>query len=92
MGVGAIAEAAIVGLLYDFGKEHVEADRQIADVQGAHAWGVDHPAAALNGMERPRGRCMASLGIGFADAAGGLGLIGGFVGEGVQERRFANAR
>ncbi len=72
VGVGAIAEAAEGGEFGDLGEQHLDAVGGVADIERAHARGVDDPATAGDGVQRARGGGVPALGVLFADAAGFL--------------------
>ena len=67
MGMSAIAEPAKRGKLRDFREQGADAMGRIADMERTYSRRVNHPAAARDGVNRARGRSVASLSHRFAD-------------------------
>ena len=92
MVMAAVAELAEGAKFGDLGEQNLYAIGRVADVKGTHSRRIDHPAAAGDGVQRTRGRGVASLGIVLADFSGLLrqGLRG--TSQGIYQRRFAYPR
>ncbi len=70
MIMSAIAEPAKRGQLRNFREQGADAMGRIADVESAHSRRINHPATARNGVNRARGRSMASFRVVFANLPG----------------------
>ena len=92
MGMSAIAEPAKRGQLRDFREQGSDAMGRIADMERAYSRRINHPATARNGVNRARGRSVASFRVAFANLPGLLRQRLHRPRQNIDYCRFANAR
>ena len=68
MGVSAVAEPATRRQLRNFREQGADAMGRIADMKRAHSRRIDYPATARDGVNRARGRGMASFRVVFTNS------------------------